>query len=538
MPRTNAGKTKFVDKKTALNFEVVHRSQRDPLAADEDANQFVLKSVSVGQNKKGRVRFQDQDDSKPEVSEYEMMKRAAMDEFRDEVADYARNDWELGEYNFPKDGYDYAKHMKESGGGYFVAAPEEDKKKDKDGGFELREDMEAADARGNANVPMSLFEPALFQSASEMKVSVGVGRNVPERDAIDLALDPDIDPEILAALDMAEDYDDGQGDVWDDFVVDAQVLDEEFVEESQEKDVAYLDCFGRELYPDWYQGKQDHSQELRQDPENEDDEDDEEEDEEGGGSSEDEYTDEDDIDERRTQYTGFSMTSSRRERGEQGRMLDEQFDNFMDQYEDDEMGELDQDDCFIGNDVEDNEALEQAMDEFIEDFRALVPLEKSVMTQNVDDKLIHQIEASNTKPNTMPDSYIYDKEEEQWDCDTVVSTYSNLENHPRLLDDDIRRVKLSKKSGIALGMLPERRGLASLEEEEEEEEERENLGVKREKGESKDDKKARKQALKEEKARRRKEKKGNTTEYKTELERQKSVQVKDPMYKRSVKHLK
>ena len=32
-------------------------------------------------------------------------------------------------------------------------------------------------------------------------------------------------------------------------------------------------------------------------------------------------------------------------------MLDEQFDNFMDQYEDDEMGELDQDDCFIGNDV-------------------------------------------------------------------------------------------------------------------------------------------------------------------------------------------
>ena len=58
--------------------------------------------------------------------------------------------------------------------------------------------MEAADARGNANanVPMSLFEPALFQSASEMKVSVGVGRNVPERDAIDLALDPDIDPEV------------------------------------------------------------------------------------------------------------------------------------------------------------------------------------------------------------------------------------------------------------------------------------------------------------------------------------------------------
>lgn len=42
---------------------------------------------------------------------------------------------------------------------------------------------------------MELFEPVLFQSASEMKVSVGVGRNMPEKAAIDLAVEGDIDPE-------------------------------------------------------------------------------------------------------------------------------------------------------------------------------------------------------------------------------------------------------------------------------------------------------------------------------------------------------
>merc|ERR1711871_1107046 len=76
--RTHAGKTKFINKKTALNFEVVHRSQRDPLAADADAPQFVLKSIEVGQNKKGRDRKVRFDDDEEGPSEYELMKRAMM----------------------------------------------------------------------------------------------------------------------------------------------------------------------------------------------------------------------------------------------------------------------------------------------------------------------------------------------------------------------------------------------------------------------------------------------------------------------------
>ena len=35
-------KKKFIDKKNAVTFHLVHRSQRDPLQADDDAPQHVL----------------------------------------------------------------------------------------------------------------------------------------------------------------------------------------------------------------------------------------------------------------------------------------------------------------------------------------------------------------------------------------------------------------------------------------------------------------------------------------------------------------
>ena len=140
------------------------RSQRDPLAADADAPQFVLKSIEVGQNKKGRDRKVRFDDDEEGPSEYELMKRAMMDDIRDEVAAYTRRDWELGEYNFPDDGYDYSRHLKEvirhsgtsivpffftvwgcvflpqTGGGYFMPASTEERKKEE--GFALKEEIE------------------------------------------------------------------------------------------------------------------------------------------------------------------------------------------------------------------------------------------------------------------------------------------------------------------------------------------------------------------------------------------------------------
>ena len=38
-------KKPFIDKKHATTYKLVHRSQHDPLVADQDANQMVLKEL-------------------------------------------------------------------------------------------------------------------------------------------------------------------------------------------------------------------------------------------------------------------------------------------------------------------------------------------------------------------------------------------------------------------------------------------------------------------------------------------------------------
>lgn len=42
---------KFIDKKSAVTFNLVHRSQKDPLAADEDAPQRVLVPIGLRDDK-------------------------------------------------------------------------------------------------------------------------------------------------------------------------------------------------------------------------------------------------------------------------------------------------------------------------------------------------------------------------------------------------------------------------------------------------------------------------------------------------------
>ena len=42
---------------------------------------------------------------------------------------------------------------------------------------------------------------------------------------------------------------------------------------------------------------------------------------------------------------------------------------------------------------------------------------------------------------------------EKWDCESVLSTYSNLENHPSLIEESVNKIKLSKKTHLPLGIL-------------------------------------------------------------------------------------
>ena len=40
----------FIDKKNAVSYQLVHRSQKDPLVADENASKYVLKAMMPSSN--------------------------------------------------------------------------------------------------------------------------------------------------------------------------------------------------------------------------------------------------------------------------------------------------------------------------------------------------------------------------------------------------------------------------------------------------------------------------------------------------------
>ncbi|GAA5990973.1 hypothetical protein JCM5350_001833 [Sporobolomyces pararoseus] len=139
-----------------------------------------------------------------------------------------------------------------------------------------------------------------------------------------------------------------------------------------------------------------------------------------------------------------------------------------------------------------------------------------------------------------------DRRRDRWDCETVLSTYSNLSNHPRLLrirDNKLKapkpaQIKLDPKTGFPLvnGQLVTGKDDTIMEEnendqeEEEDEEEMEEYipkeTIKRPRGETAEEKKARKQQVKNERQSRRTEKKQTKESFENEVKRQKKVSGK------------
>jgi protein LTV1 len=102
--------------------------------------------------------------------------------------------------------------------------------------------------------------------------------------------------------------------------------------------------------------------------------------------------------------------------------------------------------------------------------------------------------------------------EEQWDCQSIVSTYSNTENHPKLLfeEDEKKKIKLSTKSGLPLNVLPSKPVVVKRKIVQKD------LQLTRDKYESAEEKKARKKMVKENKQEKRKVKKATKSAFKQE----------------------
>uniref|UniRef100_A0A4W6G9K1 Protein LTV1 homolog n=1 Tax=Lates calcarifer TaxID=8187 RepID=A0A4W6G9K1_LATCA len=440
-------KKSFIEKKKAVTFHLVHRSQRDPLAADEKAPQHVLLPAT----------------------KVEAEKR------REEQRNFGV---------FFDDDYDYLQHLKEaSGPSELVAAgPSYTDRRAVHFNDEDEEDEEEhwghCNRQASINLPSSVF-------ASEFEEEVGLLNKAAPISGPRL----DMDPDIVAALDEDFDYDDPDNILDDDFIVKANSAS------------GAVDVEG-------------------DDDDDDDDDEWEDTDEEGDFDSEGGFSGDEDVEgggrgreflfmdeETKSRFTEYSLTSSVMRRNEQLSLLDDRFEKFYEQFDDDEIGALD------NAELEGYIRTGQKMLYLRPD--DLGPKELPVVKEEEEDE----------EEEEEMETVVMEAPEEKWDCETIISTYSNIYNRPKVIEEPPKPkpIRVSSKTGIPLDVLPAR-GLTAKQAERmtminDSDLPRVSMQP-RNKEESKEERKARKQAIKEERKERRVEKKANKMAFKEEKVRQ------------------
>ncbi|KAL6598411.1 hypothetical protein LY90DRAFT_671392 [Neocallimastix californiae] len=552
------GKKPFIDKKTARHYEVVHRSQRDPLLADENASKFVLKQVAPSLNllKKGKYELRPEDDevgyveefSENEVNyDYESIDgdlsetdifNVDSEEEKEPLKDAKGNLIEreagvaaLYGIDFDDTKYDYMQHLKvigEDPTAVFIPSKEEAKKEAKKGGIQFLDESIDLNEKSNQKkkVTFQLPEEAL---PSKYEEEVGL---MNREDSDILTANPYV-REVLYSLDDPNAIDENMED---DFVLQ---LNAEPGSDEEEFDMEAA-MYGYE-------------------DEDEDDDDDEwaavrKFKKAQKSEKQDLYDFEDDEDERRTGLTGFSMSSSAMFRNKHLTLLDDRFERVINQYDDDNIGELDPEAPNVRGNIDDNdlpEHYDKLFDEFldskdvlgkkvIEKFAGGVPseqiaeLREELKTKEFD-ILKYEEEQSNKKEKVQMIERELSKNEKRernnWDCETIITTYTNIYNHPKMIkDDSIKKIHVTRK-----GLPIVEKEVSEEEEEEEEYEVRENKGVARNKKETKEEKKARKAMVKNAKKERREAKKATKKAFKKEHMKQEKIQKTKEMQERTMK---
>ncbi|XP_062400207.1 protein LTV1 homolog [Sardina pilchardus] len=456
-------KRSFIDKKNAVSFHLVHRSQRDPLAADEKAPQHVLL---------------------PAASKVEVEKR------RDEQREFGV---------FFDDDYNYLQHLREVAPATELVASslpqrkpvaphvrEEDDDGEADGSDEEEEvDVQVIPA-ASINLPSSVF-------ASEFEEKVGLLNKAAPISGPRL----DMDPDIVAALDDDFDYDDPENMLDDDFIVKANTAsgggakdddddeweDTDDEDESGEEEEGDCDSMGGRSYDGDEEGRQEFL-----------------------------FMKE----ETRSRFTEYSLTSSVMRRNEQLTLLDDRFEKFFEQFDDDEIGALDNAELegFINPD---SVRLQEVLNDYFK--------QREQDCQKLDDlgpKGLEGIEEEEDEEEEQEmETIVVEPPAEKWDCESIISTYSNLYNRPKIIEDPpkAKGIRVSSKTGIPLDVLP-KRGPTARQVERMERINDSDLPraatQQRPRQESTEERRARKQAIKEERKERRTEKKANKVAFKQE----------------------
>ncbi|KAF5122483.1 Protein LTV1 [Metarhizium anisopliae] len=201
---------KWIDKKTAQHFTLVHRPQNDPLIHDSTAPAMVLNPT---QPKPGSSKVKHLDD--------------LASEFGSDAAAIRANEGEAASYGvyFDDTEYDYMQHLRDlnsasSGEVVFIEANTKSKGKQKESLEDALKKMDLEQKSGD------LFEDEMLPSKNLTRVTYQAQQDVP--DSI-RGFQPDMDPrlrEVLEALDDEAYVDDEDDDIFKNLTKDGQEIND------------------------------------------------------------------------------------------------------------------------------------------------------------------------------------------------------------------------------------------------------------------------------------------------------------------------
>lgn len=463
---------KFIDRKNAVTFNLVHRSQRDPLIADENAPQRVLVPVNanipVKKNKEPNLTSEQR---KEEQRKYGI---------------------------YFDDDYNYLQHLKDTREVTMVVAPNPTHKRKEKSEKKVTDTVKSV--KEKLQLPSSVF-------ASEVEEDIGLlNRAAPQGLCLDL------DPDVIAALDEDYDFDDPDNELEDNFIELAMAEGSDIEEDDEEgSNIEDSDA--------------DSNRGFRADS--------------GGSDDDQELPDWDKFtaDDTKSRFTEYSMSSSVMHRNKGLSLLDDRFEKMYAEYDDTEIGPLDCEDI-EGYLPQTHDMLNQAAEEF-EKSQQKYTLDKARELARI--HRLQEIEEESDEELVQMEVPL----KEKWDCESILSTYSNIYNHPKLIEEPKKpgKIKINPKTGIpkdvlgndtklTMKSLAKFNAMNGIEEHEAQDDGRTNaesilstlsvLSI-RPKDESLEEKKDRKRLLKEYRKERRVEKKANKEAFKEEKKRQEKI---------------
>ncbi|KAL7021089.1 hypothetical protein ACKWTF_011747 [Chironomus riparius] len=367
-------KRPFIDKKKAVTFRLVNRSQQDPLIADETAPQHVLVPIT----KRGHETTSSKSSDisiPPEKRKKEQQKFGI----------------------FYEDDYDYLQHLKEPGQNdvHWEEVPQRNEK-----------------TKPKIQLPSSVF-------ASEFEEKEGMLNKAAPRSGPRL----DWDPDVVAAMDDDFDFENPNNELEDDFMelaMGGTGDDSDFDEEDEDADI---DSDGA-AYSD-------------------------EEDDEIGPLPKSRNFPTFDNEETKSRFTEYSMSSSIIRRNEQLTLLDDKFEKFFEDYDDEEVGALDCEEIEGHVDIDDH-MLNQLTTDF-QKKQLPVQYEKSWDIC----RMVKVQQEEEEKPEEMVILEVSDDEnKKKWDCESMLSTFSNIYNHPKLIEvSSKKKIQINPKTGMPKNIL-------------------------------------------------------------------------------------